>query len=230
MQKKMMVAGALLGSALVLTGCRIDFGNRNQEVVSYDVADKLTLLDVRGDSGDVEVNESDRSQVRVTETLHWGGEKGNKEGRPKTEHPVDGGTLTLRYACSNCSVDYKIEIPKGLKVTVDVDSGDITLRSLTGEVDATTDSGAIDAGALGAKRFVANSGSGDIEAKFAAVPDRVEIETGSGGATVRLPKGGYNVTAETGSGDRTVKVTHDPSSSSVISARTGSGDVNVLPS
>ncbi|GHE28582.1 lipoprotein [Streptosporangium violaceochromogenes] len=223
------MAGMLLGSALLLSACRFDLdtGDREQAVVSYEVTERLTALVVHADAGEVVVNESDRPGVRVTETLHWGG---NPKDRPRTEHPVEGGTLTLRHTCSgNCSVDSRIEVPKGLKVTLDTGSGGITLRALTGEVQAHTGSGDIEAGSLGTGRFVADTGSGDVEVRFGAVPGHVEIETGSGDATVRLPPAAYKVTAETGSGERTVKVTDDPSSARGVLVRTGSGDAKILP-
>ncbi|MFF5211869.1 DUF4097 family beta strand repeat-containing protein [Streptosporangium sp. NPDC000396] len=231
MKKNMLVAGALVGSVLLLSGCQMDvaFGEREQDVVSYGVSDKLTALDVHTGSGSIVVTGSDRSDTRVTETLHWNGDKKNK---PKTEHKVDGGTLTLRQECptGNCSVDYKVEIPKGLTAKVDTGSGTITLRALTGEVNANTGSGDVEADALGGRQLVAETGSGDIEAKFAVAPDQVEIQTGSGDATVRLPQGPYDVTADSGTGGKTVKVTNDPSSPKKISVRTGSGQANVLAS
>ncbi|MER5422184.1 DUF4097 family beta strand repeat-containing protein [Streptosporangium roseum] len=231
MKKNMIVAGALLGSVLVLSGCRVDFGlgDRQQEVASYDVADKLTVLDVRAGAGDIVVTESGRSGVRVTETLHWRGDKGDK---PVTEHAVEGDTLVLRDKCprGNCSVDYRIEIPKGLTTKLDAGSGTLTLRALTGEVTADTGSGNIEASTLGAKRFVAETGSGDVEVKFAAVPDKVDVRTGSGDATVRLPQGAYDVTTETGSGSKTVQVTDDSSAPRSVLVRTGSGDAKVLRS
>lgn len=231
MKKKTIAAGALLGSVLVLSGCRldVDLGDQEQAITSYDVGGSLTALEVHTDSGDIEVNESDRSGVRVTETLHWTGDQRN---RPKTEHPVSGGTLTLSQECSggNCSVDYKVEVPRGLKATLGSSAGDVTMRALTGEVNAHAASGDIEAASTGAKRFVAVTGSGDVELRFDAVPDHVEIETGSGDAAVRLPRADYNVTAETGSGERTVKVTDVPSSSHRVSVRAGAGSVDVLPS
>ncbi|GGS47433.1 hypothetical protein GCM10010156_02750 [Planobispora rosea] len=231
MKKKMLAAGAVVGSVLVLSACQFDgFGPGEQEVASYDVPDKVLRLVVDSGSGDIVVNESDRTGIRVTETIHW------KRDKPKTEHVVSGDTLTLTYRCPDrvgmmvCSVDYKVEIPKGMSVKTDTESGDIILRSLSGEVDAGTGSGDIEASTLTGKRFLADTGSGNVEAKFTAVPDDVQVETGSGDATVRLPRETYRVTAETGSGDETIGVTNDASAPRTVQVSTGSGDAKVLPS
>ncbi|GAA2854212.1 hypothetical protein GCM10010517_12240 [Streptosporangium fragile] len=226
MKKNLLVAGALLSSVFALSGCQfgLDFRDQNQDVVSYDVTDKVTALEVESGSGDIVINESDRSGIHVTETVHWRGK------RPATEHNVDGGRLTLRYACDDpsCSVDYKVEVPRGLTAKLDTGSGTITLRGLSGKVDAVSGSGDVDAGDLRARRFVADTGSGEIEARFRGTPDHVEIESGSGDATAYLPKGSYDVTAETGSGDRTIEVTDDPSAPRKVTVKTGSGNVGVL--
>ncbi|MEU3162835.1 DUF4097 family beta strand repeat-containing protein [Streptosporangium sp. NPDC006930] len=223
MKKNMVVAGAILGSVFVLSGCgALDFRDRQQEVVSYDVTGELKALDVATGSGDIVVTESDREAVRVTETIHWRGDK------PTLRHPVDSGTLTLRYECRrNCSVDYKVEIPRGLTAKLDTGSGTITMRGLTGEVNATSGSGEIEGGDLTSKRFVADTGSGDVEARFSATPEDVRIETGSGDIVAYLPKGGYDVTTDTGSGQETVEVVRDPSSPRKVTLRTGSGDASV---
>ncbi|MEU4403821.1 DUF4097 family beta strand repeat-containing protein [Streptosporangium sp. NPDC023963] len=225
MRKNMLVAGAVVGSVFVLSGCdfALDFRERQQEVVSYDVTGKLTNLDVATGSGDIVVTESDRTAVHVTETIHWRGDK------PAPRHPVDGGTLTLRDDCrGNCTVDYKVEIPRGLTAKLDTGSGTITMRGLTGEVNAVSGSGDIEAGGLTSKRFTAETGSGDVEARFSAAPEGVRIETGSGDVVAYLPQGGYDVTAETGSGDKAVEVTKDPASPRKVTLKTGSGDAQVL--
>ncbi|MFI6510188.1 DUF4097 family beta strand repeat-containing protein [Streptosporangium sp. NPDC050855] len=226
MKRNTLVAGALLGSVFMLSGCEfaLDFRERGQDVVSYDVADGVKALNVDSGSGDIVVTASDRSGVRVTETLHWRGD------RPVTEHPVNDGTLSLRYRCDghNCSVDYKVEVPRAVSADLDTGSGTITLRGLAGQVKAVTGSGDIEAVGLGSKRLTAEAGSGEIETGFTVAPDLVEIESGSGDVVTRVPAGGYDVTTETGSGDRTVEVTRDPSSPRKITIKTGSGDAQVL--
>ncbi|MET8046655.1 MULTISPECIES: DUF4097 family beta strand repeat-containing protein [unclassified Streptosporangium] len=227
MKRNTLVAGGLLGAVFMLSGCEfaLDFRDRQQDVVSYDVTGRVTALDVATGSGDIVVTESDRQAVHVTETIHWRG-----GDRPTTEHPVDGGTLALRHRCDgmSCSVDYKVEIPPGLTAKLDTGSGTITLRGLTGGVSAESGSGDIEAGNLGSKQFTADTGSGEVEARFAVMPDRVEIKTGSGDVAAYLPKGGYDVTTETGSGDETVEVVRDPSAPHKITLKTGSGDARVL--
>ncbi|WP_285782959.1 DUF4097 family beta strand repeat-containing protein [Microbispora sp. NBRC 16548] len=220
--KTMAVAGAVLGMSLLVAACdvRIGFGGQ-QAVESYDVTDKVAVLDARTDSGDVVVNESDRSGVHVTETLHWRGDK------PANGHSVDGDTLTLAYKCGNCSVDYKVEVPRGLTVKIHTGSGDVTLRDLTGQVNASTGSGDVDARGLAATQVNTRTGSGDITLRFSAVPTDVQAVTGSGDGRLWVPDGVYNVNASTGSGDRKVEVAHDASAPHTITIRTGSGDAEV---
>ncbi|MGI5160037.1 DUF4097 family beta strand repeat-containing protein [Microbispora sp. CA-102843] len=220
--KTMAVAGAVLGMSLVVAACdvRLDFDGQ-QAVESYDVTDKVAVLDTHAGSGDIVVNESDRSGVHVTETLHWRGDK------PANGHSVDGDTLTLAYKCDSCSVDYKVEVPRGLTMKIDTGSGDITLRDLTGQVNASTGSGDVDARGLAATQVSTRTGSGDITLRFTAVPDQVQAVTGSGDGRLWVPNGAYNVNASTGSGDRRIEVADDASAPHTITIRTGSGDAEV---
>ncbi|GAA5053588.1 hypothetical protein GCM10023259_033930 [Thermocatellispora tengchongensis] len=227
----MLLAGALLGSGVVvLTGCGLQNIGRpeNQSVNSYDVAN-VTKLEVRSGAGDVVVNETGGTGVRVTETLHWRG-----DGKPETAHPVEGDQLTLSYDCPekigfhSCAVDYKVEVPKGVAVTVDTGSGEITLRQLTGPVTAKTGSGDIRAAGLGGKSAYAETGAGDIDLKFVTAPDDVTLESGAGDAVVRLPDGTYAVTTESGAGEGRTEVTDDDQSPRKIKVSTGAGDASVL--
>lgn len=220
--KTMAVAGAVLGISLVASACdlRFDF-NGQQAVESYDVKDKVAVIEAHTGSGDILVSESDRTGVHVTETLHWNGDK------PADGHSVDGDTLTLAYKCDNCSVDYKVEVPRGLAVKIDTGSGDVTLRNLSGQVNASTGSGDVDARGLAAEQVKARAGSGDVTLRFSAVPTQVQAETGAGDSRLWVPDGAYNVNASTGSGDRKIEVLDDDSAPHTITVRTGSGDAEV---
>ncbi|WP_246059754.1 DUF4097 family beta strand repeat-containing protein [Herbidospora galbida] len=223
--KSIAAAGLLAGSALVLTACGdldLDFGPRSEAVEKYDVTDAVSALRIESGSGDVVVTESARTGIAVTETLHYRGDK------PTDGHEVGNGTLTLSYTCEDCSIDYDVQVPKGLNVKVDTGSGEITLRALSGPVDVSTGSGEVDASGLLAKTFRAEAGSGSVEAKFGAAPDSVTIETGSGDGIAWVPGGTYHATLETGSGEQTLEVANDPSAAKKIVIQSGSGDSKVL--
>ncbi|MFI7634382.1 DUF4097 family beta strand repeat-containing protein [Nonomuraea sp. NPDC049400] len=226
--KTIAIAGGLLASALLLTGCGLASiaGPDNQDTTTYQVTDKVTKLQVKSGSGDTVVTETDGNAVRVTETLNW-----RSDDKPKTEHKVEGEALHLTYDCpsdwGSCSVDYKIEIPKGLAVDLDAGSGNITLRSLTGRLDAHLGSGDLDATGLAGKQVVAEAGSGRIELKYASAPDSAELKSGSGDIVLTVPDGTYDVNTEMGSGDAKVSVKDDGSSPHKVSLTSGSGDVTM---
>ncbi|MFI6498438.1 DUF4097 family beta strand repeat-containing protein [Nonomuraea typhae] len=227
--KPIVFAGALLASTAVLTGCGLASigGPTEESVVNYDVNDKVALLDVNSGSGDIVVTETDRSGIRVTETLQW------RNNKPEAEHKVEGDTLKVTYSCransGSCSVSYKIEVPKGLKVKADAGSGHITLRGLTGELEASAGSGDIEASDLGGKKVVADAGSGSMDLKYASAPSDVMLEAGSGDITLTLPNGPYNVSAQADSGDAKVEVANDRNSANRVTVEAGSGNINVVP-
>ncbi|WP_431934090.1 DUF4097 family beta strand repeat-containing protein [Nonomuraea jabiensis] len=226
--KTIAIAGGLLASALMLTGCGLGSiaGPSSEETASYEVTDKVARLQVKSGAGETVVTETDAGAVRVTETLRWRG-----DDKPKPEHSVEGNALLVSYDCpsnlGSCSVDYKIEIPKGLAVDLNSGSGDVTLRGLTGELNVNVGSGDLDAADLAGKKVVAEAGSGKVELKYTAAPDSAELQTGSGDIVLRVPDGAYDVKTQVGSGDANVSVKKDSSSPHKISLKAGSGDVTV---
>ncbi|MEV0591054.1 DUF4097 family beta strand repeat-containing protein [Nonomuraea cavernae] len=229
--KTIVIAGGLLASAALLTGCGLQglTGPANQDVVNYQVTDKVAKLDLKTASGDAVITEHDGTAVQVTETLQW------SDAKPEPEHRVDGDTLFMTYACNGganwgrCTVNYKIEIPKGLRVVVDTGSGDITLRSLTGPLESSSGSGEVAGTGLAGKTLVAESGSGNLDLKYVSPPDSVQIKTGSGDVALHVPNGSYAVSTEAGSGDVAVSVKDDDASPRKISLKAGSGDISLLP-
>jgi DUF4097 and DUF4098 domain-containing protein YvlB len=217
------IAG-LIGLVTVLTAC----GARTEDTVSYDVTDKVAALRVEVDSGLIDVVETDRRDVRVTERLSW------TKDKPKTSHEVRGDRLELHFTCPVtlgvgmfCDVSYQIEVPKGLRVDVRSDSGDLTLRDLSGEWEATTDSGAIEATGVTGKRVATETESGDVKLSFTGQPDKVTTVTDSGRTVIRVPAGPYDIVAETDAGDKDIEVESTPSAQRKIELSSDSGDIEV---
>jgi hypothetical protein len=228
--KTIAIAGGLLASAALLTGCGLAgiAGPTNQDTTSYQVTDKVAKLQLDINAGDATITETDGTAVRVVETLRWRG-----DDQPKPQHKVEGGVLFMTYDCpsnwGSCSVDYKIEIPKGLPVDLDAGSGDLTLRGLTGDIELFVGSGDVDASGLAGKKLAGEIGSGSVRFDYTSAPDSAKLEAGSGDIALKVPDEGYDVSTDAGSGDVDVSVKKDGSSPRKISLASGSGDISVLP-
>ncbi|MFC5832792.1 DUF4097 family beta strand repeat-containing protein [Nonomuraea insulae] len=230
MQRMAMIAGPL-GLVAVLAGCGTT-GSLDEDAVSYDVTDEVAALHVEADSGTVDVVESDRRGIRVTERLNW------RKDKPKTSHKVQGDTLELTFTCPNtwgwgaigtsCDVSYQVEVPRGLRVKVGSDSGNLTLKNLSGELEATTDSGAIQASELTGKQVVTKTDSGDMNLAFAGQPDQVTTTTDSGKTVIQVPQGPYNIVTKTDSGNQDIKAASVPSAQRTIKLSSDSGDMEVM--
>ncbi|MFI6739351.1 DUF4097 family beta strand repeat-containing protein [Nonomuraea sp. NPDC050451] len=230
MKRAGMIAG-LLGVAAVLTGCGLG-GPLDEDTKSYDVTDKVAGLRIGSDSGTVEVVESDRQGIHVTEHLVW------RKNKPETSHEVQGDTLALTFKCprtwglgsgaTSCDVNYKVEVPKGLHIKINSDSGDMTLKGLSGEVDVHSDSGVIEASGLSGKRVITETDSGDVQLAFTAQPDKVVSSSDSGAIRVRVPQGPYNVIAKTDSGAKDITAATDASAPRTIELSSDSGDLEVV--
>ncbi|WP_250562900.1 DUF4097 family beta strand repeat-containing protein [Sphaerisporangium fuscum] len=225
----MVMVGALLAAAALSAGCRLEniVPAAHRTTLGYEVKEKVARLVLVGDAGDIVVSEADGSAVKVTETLRWSSDK------PTTEHKVQSDALVMRYDCphalDNCSVDYTVEVPEGLRVEVESDSGDIHLRALGNPIKAKVGSGDLEGIGLTGPEIKVEAGSGDATLGYAAVPDDIDLKVGSGDAKITLPGGPYNVDAEAGSGDVTVSVKTDRNSPHKIVARADSGDIDFLP-
>ncbi|MEU8323699.1 DUF4097 family beta strand repeat-containing protein [Nonomuraea sp. NPDC048881] len=221
------IAGGLLASAVLLTGCGLDaIGKpKNEETSTYQVKEKVQRLHLRSGSGNVTVTESDAAHVSVTERLYWSNDK------PRAAHKVEGGTLSVSYDCEKswgtCGVEYQVEVPKGVPVDLDTGSGDLTLRSLTGPLDLEAGSGDIKGDGLGGKKLLVKEGSGNVTLKYAVAPESVELSAGSGDVVLTVPDETFDVKASTASGDASVSVKKDGSSPRKMSLTTGSGDITV---
>ncbi|MCF6469537.1 DUF4097 domain-containing protein [Nonomuraea sp. MG754425] len=228
--KTIAVAGGLLASAILLSGCGIAgiAGPNSEESTSYQVTEKIAKLKLSSQAGDSVITETDGAAVRVVETLQWHGDE-----KSKPEHKVEGGTLVLTDTCSDgwmgCSVHYKIEVPKGTPVELDAGSGNLTLRDLTGDISVRIGSGDVDGAGLASRKVVADAGAGNMELKYATAPQDVELKAGSGDIDVVVPDGAYAVRTKVNSGEASVEVRNDAAAPNKISLTADSGNVTVKP-
>ncbi|HWA15650.1 MAG TPA: DUF4097 family beta strand repeat-containing protein [Gemmatimonadales bacterium] len=132
---------------------------------------------------------------------------------------------------------------KGGKLSIDTGSGDVIISDATAtstEID--TGSGEIRIDGISTGKLSLDTGSGDVRATLVSAPDDIDIDTGSGSVTLRLPSDvSAMVDLDTGSGDFTVElpltVTHKEESNlrgklgsgrGRINIETGSGDIRLL--
>jgi hypothetical protein len=229
---KHVVAGvAVVAGGLLLTGCeRLGTTFEDTEAVGQDI----TELRFANDSGDVTVSTGDKTEIE--RTVHYNGDK------PGETHRVDGDALIIRECpVEDCTIDYRITVPEGTKVsgrvesgTVEVtgaasaniqsESGDITARDIAGEVNASAQSGDLELTGVGGA-VVADAQSGGVTVGLTAAQS-VLVETQSGDIDVTVPSAKYHVKAATQSGDVSNEVGDDPSGHKIeLSAQ--SGNVNV---
>jgi hypothetical protein len=189
----------------------------NVRVVSVDTAGDITVTG--GGAGDA---------VVVTEQPSY------SKTPPVTTRRVTGATLTLAYTCKTqlvCSVNYTIQVPRGVAVHAVSREGSITLTSVSGAVTAQTITGLVTATGLTSPSAVLKSGAGGIDATFAAAPASVSASTDAGTITIAVPgTASYKVNAHAVIGVTTDTVHHVASSPHVITAHSDLGSITISPS
>ncbi|MFP3961186.1 DUF4097 family beta strand repeat-containing protein [Actinomadura fulvescens] len=210
----------------------------------------IRTLEIDAGAATVAVGAGTTGGVRVHSTLTWSVTK------PKVIRSVQAGTLKIRVVCAGevdpfggfgCTADLDLQVPPEVSVRVQATSGQVAIRDLSGDVGvygtsgrvelahlrgkvvAETNSGSIEGRAMASPEVDADVRSGSIEVSFADPPRKVSVRTGSGAATVTVPRGThYRVDGGTGSGEREVDgALRDDAATRVISATTGSGSVRI---
>ncbi|MCX5375335.1 DUF4097 family beta strand repeat-containing protein [Streptomyces sp. NBC_00091] len=225
-----LVAGVLTLGAVIplLTACE-QYDEADSK--SYDVSEKATSVTVDSGGGDVQVVHGDGEAVTVTEEAKYSSGK-----KPKTEHYVTDGKLTLKVGTdcrdgvsdADCSVNYKVRVPSGVAVTVRSGGGTVGLTGVTGAVDISSGGGEVKAKGLTAPKLKAVSSGGAIDVNWVKAPDDVNVEAKGGNVTVRVPDDSYNVSANTSLGSEKVEVKSSSTAERRIVAHTFAGDVKVL--
>lgn len=238
----LVVLGLLIAGGLVVWGVSNGFGPKKTEEQSQTYAQTATRIEVRSDSGEVDIKPGNAGEVKVERTLRWYNTK------PTIDETWSDTTFKVVSDCpGNCSIDYVITVPPDVSVYLDIDSGNGKVRDVTGTVEATLDSGDLEfsglsntltvsmsSGNLDASQITSDNAtfavsSGDIDVTFAEAPTKLEVDADSGDVDVKVPVSpdGYKVITEVDSGETTIDVTKNDASTHAITATVDSGNVRV---
>jgi hypothetical protein len=250
---------AIGGIALIGAGAALAFGwwMPNTAQAQATVSEPVRHIVLDTDSGGVDLRVGAVAETTVHQRFSY------RWGEPEDAFELSGDTLTLRDCGSWCSVDFEVVVPRGTTVSgqvdsgdvalagvagvdVDMDSGNLEIRDVTGPVTADADSGEIvltgvasdvvarvDSGNVRGSelrgKVDVRADSGNIELRMAARrPVRAEVS--SGNIALSVPPGSYDVEGDTDSGDREIEVGDDPNASVVLDLSSDSGDVTVSAS
>lgn len=240
-----LVTAGVLAAGAALAGCgSADASEAKPESKMFALAGKE--LTVESDNSALEIVPAERAGgVEVTRWFSgW-----TLGGTAKVSWELDGSVLKLKEQCSGLSADcesrHKIEVPRGVKVTVKSGNGSVKARGIETDLKITSGNGAVrvvdSSGALDlfssngtvlttgttSTRVKAGSDNGEVRLTLGRVPDRVEAESDNGAVTIDLPRASYRVDARSRNGAEHVDVPRDDNSKHVVSARTGNGEVKI---
>jgi hypothetical protein len=207
-----------------LDGIVVDNGAGRVDVVGVDDADAVTV------------------HARISEGLRaTGHEVTERDGRLH----VDGSCPIV--AADWCGVDYTIEVPVDLHVTVqaqdgvsvsdvtagvdaDSDTSSVELARLGGDVTVDVDQGRVDARDLTAERVELNADQGSVDLEFAESPREVTVDADQGRVDVVLPDEDdvfYATSTDADQGSVVNEIRDDPSSDRSITVSADQGSITV---
>lgn len=233
--------------ALAVSGCGggADVDGAPVETKRFPFSGEALTIDA--DNSELEIVPADIADVRVSRQVDGWVFLG--EG-PSPSWRLAEGRLTLRVECdalaSDCDSVHRIQVPRGVAVTVEDDNGNVTadgfdtaltVRTDNGDVLVRNASGALDLasgngevvveGGSTSAQVVARTDNGAVRLALSAVPRRVEAVSDNGEIDIALPPGTYDVDGRSDNGDVRIDVPTRKGSAHVVSARSDNGEVVV---
>jgi len=210
----------------------------------------ITAVEVDVTGGDLTVRPTAGGEtISLRQTLTW------TVNKPQVTETWQGNTLLINEDCAApsfemvnpCGADLELAVPATVSVQSILDSGSVTIKRMSGAVNARAQSGDIDldgdrgmisaradsgdihADGLASPQVNAQTLSGDVDLTFSSAPVSVTASVESGGVSVTVPRGAtYRVSGQTSSGDRHVEQgIEDEASQRSIDINTQSGDASL---
>ncbi|RLV08561.1 hypothetical protein CTZ27_07150 [Streptomyces griseocarneus] len=243
-----LLVGGVLLAGVALTGCgSANADDADPEHKAFALSGQELTVD--SDNSELELVPGEGKDVKVTRQFSgW-----TVGGSSSASWEMEGHTLKLRQHCSGivkqCESKHRIEVPRGVKVTVQDDNGgiqasgfdqDLKVRSSNGPIRVKDSSGALDlsssngsvtATGNSSPRVKAHSSNGNVAVALTKVPDSVEATNNNGNVKIELPgtpRVPYAVDAHSDNGTAKVDVPTDNTSKHSVTGRSNNGNVRVV--
>jgi hypothetical protein len=189
--------------------------------------DGVATLVVSDDSGSVTVTAARGPGVHIVKKIFA------NPTRPQEQVTHSGSDLriTAPYCAAPdwrrpCRIDYEIQAPADVSVTLTTASGNLILAGLTATQSAVAASGSVRVTAAGGP-VNAQSTSGSVDVTATAVTQTLTASSVSGNASVHVPSGHYRVETATATGNSAVTLDNDPAGSALVRVTTVTGNVTL---
>ncbi len=175
------------------------------------------------------------AEIRSSEEPPWSAETvGN-------EFIIDDGCDGIE----DCRVDFTIDVAGTADVTVNSESGSVTIADMNSAITVTGSASTvllngitgpitvdIAAGDVLGARLVSTvasftTGAGDLDVTLTEIFESLTVTSGSGDVKAQVPEGSYDIDATTASGDVDIDVDDVDGAAAKITMDTGSGDVTI---
>jgi hypothetical protein len=205
-------------------------------------------LTVDSDNSALEIVAADSAKAGTVEVTRWFQGSALIGSDPRATWSMKGDRLVLRLKCSgivvDCSAKHRIEVPRGIAVTVADGNGSVRargfkdaldIRAHNGTVHVTDSTGPLELGTtngsvraeVSSPKVVATARNGAVQLRLGAVPDLVDARTDNGSVTIGLPRATYRVRTDTANGSVEVSVPRDDASAHAVTARSHNGKITV---
>ncbi|MFD7321073.1 DUF4097 family beta strand repeat-containing protein [Streptomyces sp. NPDC059875] len=244
--RTLLAVGGAVVVALSVSGCgSADVEGAPVEEKSFAFSGESLTVD--SDNSTLEIVPADIKDVRVSRQVDGWVFMGNG---PEATWRLEGGRLTLRVECdavaSDCDSVHRIQVPRGVAVTVEDDNGQVTadgfdtplkvksdngaviVRNASGALDLTSSNGEVLVeGGTTSGQVVARSDNGTVRIALSAVPGRVDAVSDNGEIDIALPTASYDVDGRSDNGSVRIDVPTQKGSAHVVTARSDNGEVVV---
>jgi hypothetical protein len=180
LRRLLFALGSLLTLAMVLWGSAqaLDRLSIEEEHVVSSYAG-VTSIDLRHAHGDVALVPARGRRVVVTVDSRHGYLSGHDR-----EDELSDGELRLRGSCDfltlgTCEEDYRVEVPRGVAVSVRTSAGEATARGLRGDLDIVSNAGPVEASDVRGRDVELSSNAGPVDASDVR-GHRIELRSNAG--------------------------------------------------